>query len=299
MFPCTKQKLAQQRLAFFAKDYPVSSLYCFRKPASRVARGRPENLARSPGWGPAPSQPPTLRAPLGRIRGAARRLGGLRPSDLPTFFARPGAPACEARVHAYLLCSGETHFPRAQEEGPTALAIRPSPRPCRSPPRRAPAPSTRTPNPSTCSCSRGPNFLHLLAAATTPRTPKQLNSRCRPPGCVSSPPAGSPDTAPSRPEPPSLLGFPTAHPRRPLTTQRPSQPSHSIGYTVRQDSTGTRRRRRLRDSGAGGARAGRGRKARSLECGGSQRLGARPAPHRRSEAPPAGRRAIERPLWQA
>lgn len=177
------------------------------------------------------------------------------------------------------MCSGETQFPRAQEEGPAALAIRPSPRP--SPPRRAPAPYTRTPNPSTRSGSRGPNFLHLLAAATTLRTPKQLNSRCRAPVCVSSPPAGSPDTAPSRPEPPSLLGFPTARPRRPPTTQRPSQPSHAVGSTVRQGSTGTRRRRRLRNSGAGGARAGRGRKARSLECGGSQRLGARPAPPRR------------------
>ena len=113
-----------------------------------------------------------------------------------------------------------------------------------------------------------------------PRGPPSLSTPSAGPGVISLPVGRQPGHRPLASAAPPLAESRTAHLRGSPTTQRPSQSCHVTGSTAQQDSAGTCRRRRLRDSAAGRARAGRSRKARIREHGGSQRLGARPAPRR-------------------
>lgn len=247
--------------------------------------------------GPRSRPTQTRRAPPGRVPGAARRRGGLGPSDLPRTpggTRRPeSTPTCCARM--------KPDFPGAQTDRQTALAIRSSGRPSSTPPRRAPALSSRTPNSSTRSCSESPLPPPLGCRehhGATPPPPKKLNSRCRP-RCVVPPSRQVAWTPPplarirlhfgdSR-----LVAPGVPHNSAPV----PAPPRYLFHSAAGQhwDSPAAATARQQ----AGRARAGRGRKAWSLEGGGSWRLGARPAQRRRPQAPPAGRRAIERPLWQA
>lgn len=255
-------------------------LHCSRKRASKVARGRSENLSRSSGWGPAPGQPPARRAPPGRVRGVARRRNGLRPSDLPR---KPGG--CRRRPESTPTCCarGKPDFPGAQEEERSARllchpraalqpllgGLRPL-RPDHLIPRPVPAPgvpafsTASLPRPPRGASSRstysaGPGVWFFPAS-------RQHGHRPLAPGAAST--AGIPDCSPP--------GSPTT------TTQRPSQPRRVIGSTALGLTGGS-------DGGRGAH--GAGLKARSLECGGSQRLGTRPAPRRGPASRPPSYRA--------
>lgn len=129
MLPHTTQMLLQQRLTFLARrtgnrpprrrQYPLSLHGCplethLESCARALGEPRP-----NPGWGPS-----------GRRQGGSReRRACTAGSNLPTFpqTRSPGLPPA-GRVHAYLLCSGETDFPGAWEEERTTLAIGQCPR---------------------------------------------------------------------------------------------------------------------------------------------------------------------------
>lgn len=127
MLPHTWQMLLQQRLSFLARRTANSPPRKTQLPL----HGCPlethlESWARAPGE---PRPNPGL-GPSGRRQGGSgERRAGTAGSDLPTLpqTRSPRLPPA-GRVHAYLLCSGETDFPGAQEEERTTLAIGQCPR---------------------------------------------------------------------------------------------------------------------------------------------------------------------------
>lgn len=259
------------------------SLHCrLRGRTSGAARGV-RTTAPEAGSGPA--------GVAGAGPGAAGRRGELRPSDLPTFPPDGRLPPA-GRVHAYLLCSGAARLPCRPGGRTDGAGGRPSARPAQ-PAQQRPGPSGHVTQFPGQPHTRGPGFRHPFAAATTPRSSPLLHSPCRP-GARSLPARRQPGHRPLHAGAASTPGIPTCSScAGSPTAQHASQSRYHTGSSALGLAGGGGRE-------AGGARAGRSRTARSPRRGASGRAGACPArPGPAPQAPPAGRRAIERPLWQA
>lgn len=143
-YPTSKGFLSLQELEIVLAEYSLCSLLPSGNLPEGCARARGVSRPKA-GWGPRCRLPRARRAPPGRVPGAARDRR--TPTCRPSPHARnPGLPPA-GRVHAYLLCSGQTRLSQSPRRGQVALAIRSPPRPSSAPPGRAPAPTATTPNP--------------------------------------------------------------------------------------------------------------------------------------------------------
>lgn len=282
MFPHTNQILLRQRLFFSERtgnessrirQYPLLFPERFWKPALRVRCGRSESLARSPGWSHAPDGPGAQWAPLGRVWPV-----GFRPSNLSPQARTAGLPPA-GRVHAYLLCSGKTRLSRSRGTGRlTALAIRPSPSTSPVPPRRVLTPSARHLIPPRIPALRFPASSTTLQPRPPWGPPSRPTHRAGP-GVMSLPVDRQLGHRPPRARSVSTPRIPDCSPSGVPTGSVPFPvlPRYRLHKTAgqRRDSPAAATARQC------GGRGAREAEPESPERGGSQRLGARPAPRRR------------------
>lgn len=288
VLPPAKQVLPRQVLPF--RGDPAGASAQGEDPLPPPPPGTQlEGSARRPDHRPEPGSGP--RAQPGRVRGGSGSGSGGPAGRAPTFHLPDARLPPAGRVHAYLLCSGAARLSRSPGGRARGAGCRPAPHPAQPfPP--GPGPRGRVtsfPGQFPPAGSRLPPPLRRRPRPGVLQTaPLTVQARC------AVPPAGrQPDTAPRAGAAP-LPGSPAARPARgaPGSAHAPVP----LRRRLLRSGTGPRRRRQ------GGGRGARGAEpqTRSPQRGASGSRPARPSPAQPSaRGPPAGRRAIERPLWQA